>query len=817
MVKARKSRSKRSARPGAGRGGKRAQKKTPRTRKPAGMTLDEWQTALRREFGREQRFKLKNVGNEPVFSEYLVTNPETGGTYRVAIRGVSPGDNYCSCPDFAVNALGTCKHIEFTLARLERKRGGRKALAEGFHPPYSEVYLRYGAKREVAFRAGLDCPRTLKAASGKLFDENGVLTPDGYACFDAFARKANRGSHEVRIYDDAAAFIAEVRDRAHLCERVGKAFPKGASSGAFKKLLKVPLYPYQRHGALFAARAGRCLMADDMGLGKTIQAIAAAEILARTAGIERVLVVSPTSLKHQWKQEIERFSGRAAAIVQGLPAARAAQYAGEALYKITNYDVIHRDIETIRRWAPDLIILDEAQRIKNWKTRTAGSVKSLESEYAMVLTGTPLENRLEELHSIVEFVDRFRLGPTFRFLAEHQHLDERGRVVGYRNLSKISKTLEPILIRRTKDEVLKELPERLEKHFFVPMTDEQWRHHAENREIVARIVTKWRRFGFLSEKDRTGLMIALQNMRMSCNSTYLLDRETDHGVKVDELAVLLEEVFEQPDVKAVVFSQWVRTHELIAKRFGQRGWDYVLFHGGVPSRKRGELVRRFKADAGCRAFLSTDAGGVGLNLQNASVGVNMDQPWNPAVLEQRVGRVHRLGQHRPVRVVNFVAQGTIEHGMLDLLSFKRSMFAGVLDGGQDEVFLGKTKFKRFMESVERVSGGIPEPMPRQAEVSTGKQEEAAGEATLAEKESPAAAGAGEAWGEVVSAGMGLLEKLGRALGAAGGEQATVSGAMGTVIQTDEKTGKQYLRLPVPEPETIQKIADLLGTLAGRRL
>ena len=158
---------------------------------------------------------------------------------------------------------------------------------------------------------------------------------------------------------------------------------------------------------------------------------------------------------------------------KGSRPSRAELYAADSFYKITNYDVVHRDLELIRRWEPDLVILDEAQRIKNWKTRTASSVKQLQSQYAFVLTGTPLENRLEELHSIVEFVDRFRLGPMFRFLDAHQHVDENGRVVGYRNLSRISQTLAPILIRRTKDKVLRELPERMDKRMFVPMTPEQ--------------------------------------------------------------------------------------------------------------------------------------------------------------------------------------------------------------------------------------------------------------------------------------------------------------------------------------------------------
>jgi SNF2 family DNA or RNA helicase len=683
-------------------------KKISHLRKPEDMPLEQWQIALRKQFAQKQNFRLKNIGEEPIFSEFIVTNPETEGEYRVAIRGQRLGDNYCSCPDFTVNTLGTCKHIEFALARLQRKRGGKKAFADRFQPAYSEVYLRYGAKREVMFSPGTECPKSLLELASRYFNKHGILKPQGYLRFDTFMREAGAIKHDLRCYDDAIEFVAQVRDQAHLKRRIEKAFPSGVNSVAFKKLLKVSLYPYQRKGTLFAAKAGRSLIADDMGLGKTIQAIAAVEILARTVGLERVLIISPTSLKHQWKQEIEKFCDRSAQVVEGSLAKRARLYSTESLYKIINYEVVHRDLDLIRNWAPEMIILDEAQRIKNWKTRRAQGAKKLDSKYALVLTGTPLENRLEELHSIVEFIDRFHLGPMFRFLAEHQHVDEVGRVIGYRNLSRIGKSLEPILVRRTKNEVLKELPERLDKNYFVPMTDEQMKHHEENRETVARIVAKWRRFGFLSETDQRILMIALQNMRMSCNSTYLLDKKTDFGIKADELISVLDEVFEQQDAKVVIFSQWLGTHEIIMDRLKSSKRNHVLFHGRIPGAKRKDLIRQFKNDPDCRVFLSTDAGGVGLNLQNASAVINMDLPWNPAVLEQRIGRIHRLGQHRPVRVVNFVAQGTIEHGMLSLLSFKQSLFSGVLDKGKDEVFLGGTRLKRFMDSVDKATNAIPE-------------------------------------------------------------------------------------------------------------
>ena len=156
--------------------------------------------------------------------------------------------------------------------------------------------------------------------------------------------------------------------------------------------------------------AGRCLIGDDMGLGKTIQAIAAAELMARFFHIEKVLIISPTSLKYQWKAEIEKFTDRTATVIEGLTPGAGNISAEDTLYKIINYELVYRDLE-IMPWWPDLIILDEAQRIKNWKTRTAKPSKRLDSTFALVLTGTPMENRIEELHSIMEFVDRRHLGP----------------------------------------------------------------------------------------------------------------------------------------------------------------------------------------------------------------------------------------------------------------------------------------------------------------------------------------------------------------------------------------------------------------------
>jgi len=280
---------------------------------------------------------------------------------------------------------------------------------------------------------------------------------------------------------------------------------------------------------------------------------------------------------------------------------------------------------------------------------------------------------------------------------------------------------------------------------------------------------------------------------------------------------VLEEVFEQPDAKVVIFSQWLGTHEILLDRLKSSKCNYVLFHGRIPGTKRKELIRQFKNDPDCRVFLSTDAGGVGLNLQNASAVVNMDLPWNPAVLEQRIGRIHRLGQHRPVRVVNFVAQGTIEHGMLSLLSFKQSLFSGVLDKGKDEVFLGGTRLKRFMDSVDKATSAIPESMPQQAKAEGNGDGEEPEASVEVEKKEVSEAVQQQAWDDIVSTGLSFLDKLGQTLlGEEGRSQHPGSKvSSGLTIETDKATGRRHLKLQIPKKETLHDIANLLNEFSKR--
>jgi len=448
-------------------------------------------------------------------------------------------------------------------------------------------------------------------------------------------------------------------------------------------VVKMPLLPYQREGAAHLAFHERALLADEMGLGKTVQAIAACEILARGNGITRVLVVSPTSVKAEWEEQITRFTDRNLCYVAGVYPERLKLYSSPAFFTLVNYEQVVRDADDINRLLkPDIVILDEAQRIKNWHTKTARCVKSLASRYAFVLTGTPLENRIDETYSIVQYLDPDIFGPLFRFNRDFYVLDERGRPDGYQNLAEMNRRLSRVMLRRRKSDVEQELPGRTEKTFFVPMTEEQTRRYDDYESTVVKLASIAKRRP-LTKEEFDKLQLCLACMRMICDTPAILDPDCRICPKLEELEGVLSELLEDPSRKILVFSEWVRMLDLVRQLAVEMNIDYAWHTGDVPQLKRRREIVRFREDPVCRLFLSSDAGATGLNLQVASAVINLDLPWNPAKLEQRIARAWRKGQKSAVSVINFVTENSIEHSILHLLSMKRTLADGVLDGADD--------------------------------------------------------------------------------------------------------------------------------------
>jgi SNF2 family DNA or RNA helicase len=651
--------------------------------------MSEDPVVARRERARLERFAVRQEAGAR--SEYRVAS-HTGYSYRVVLRSLTERVNSCDCPDFQSNLLGTCKHVEAVLLRL---RDGRRSTLR-WKPPArgrAEIYLEYGP--EVRIRATRPAAALLRP-----WFEEGALPAGRIERFPELLVRLRALDGRVTVRPDVLDFVTHEIERREALREEGRLLPR---LGRLKLPLKLPLYAFQKRGVLFAALRERTILADDMGLGKTAQAIGAACLLAERRGLRGALVVCPASVKYQWESEVRRFSDKSAVVIEGARRARARLYDSDAFFKIVNYEAVVRDKHLLADREFDLVVLDEAQRIKNWKTKTAQVVKRLRRRYALVLTGTPLENRLEELFSIVQFLDNRLLGPMWEFEQRYLKRDGKGQLTGYRKLDEIRERLAPILLRRRKEEVMRELPGRVENHLYVGMTPQQLDPHEGYRQTIGRILRK----KVLTEVDYQRIMICLNCMRMLCDSTWVLDQETQFSTKLEELRQLLPELVEGGR-KALVFSCWERMTQLASREMDRLGIRHVRFHGGLTPRERQAAVSEFMNEPACLVFLSTDAGGVGLNLQAASAVLNLDLPWNPAVLEQRIGRAHRIGQKRTVNVVNLIAKGAIEERIFELMKLKRALFKSALEGGPDEIVFAKEGRRTFIQTVREI---VAEPAP----------------------------------------------------------------------------------------------------------
>ncbi len=790
-------------------------KTVPYQSKPDSLSLEEWQIALRRQFAERHSFVVENNGVHPVFSDFVVSNPESNSRYKVAIRSGDYSMNFCECMDFKTNGLGSCKHIEAVLLRIQSNEAHKHILECNFQPNYSSVHVKYGGQRDIKFRLGYENEQAFKALAAEYFDENDVLKPESYQHFETFLHKAVAISSSFRCYPDALERIIQIREQQKRNVQTTELRQYIATG-----LIDAELFDYQVDGVLFAYNAGRCLLADDMGLGKTIQAIATAQLLQKEQNIESVFIICPTSLKYQWKSEIERFTKSSALIIEGSSAKRAEQYQNKAfVYKIMSYNILLTDLMLVNKLEPDLIIIDEAQKIKNFKSKISKQVKLLKSPYAIALSGTPLENKLEELYSIMQFVDSYSLGPYYQFMNYHLVRNEQGKIIGYQHLHHIRERLQNVLLRRTRTSVLSQLPARIVKNLLIQITTPQMDIHNEYKREVAKLIEKWKRSGVLNEIDRNRLITSLNTMRMVCDSTFLVDQKTRHDTKIDELMNIVDELIEQGPEKLVVFSQWERMTRLVARELANRNIQYCYLHGNVTAADRGKMLEQFSKQADCRVFLSTDTGSIGLNLQAASILVNLDIPWNPAILEQRISRIHRLGQQQSVSIINFIAAGTIEQRMLDVLSFKDALAKGVLDFGDDSIFMSESAFKTFIGTLDTM-------IDFRESVSTVSEKEELHDVSTVEKTEPQQlhlfedddvepsyefSQTDDNFDELLTSGVTVLSRFADVFA----DDKKREQLLQTLFEQDANSGKSYLKIPVENEQTAQNMFRFIASFLSQ--
>lgn len=753
----------------------------------------------RAERAKEEKFRLKSADPDKPWTDYVITSALSGKSYRLAMRGEERGVSYCSCPDFRTNTLGTCKHILYALDRIKSKfpeKKRRKPKRKQF-----AVHVRYDGNMSLRIAPPSKLDEQAEKIAKPLLDRDIEDVHELIKCIS----KLEQSGFPVTVYPDAEEMIQQRLHLDRIRELTDKIRLDPASHPLRTELLKTELLPYQMDGIAFAVGAGRAVLADDMGLGKTIQGVGVSELLAREAGIRKVLVICPASLKSQWRNEIHRFSDRDVQLITGSSDSRLEQYDNERFFTICNYEQVLRDLLAIERVKWDLIILDEGQRIKNWESKTSNVVKSLRSQFALVLSGTPLENRIDELYSVVQFIDDRRLAPAFRFFNRHRVVDEHGKVIGYKNLDELRANLKPILLRRTRDAVLDQLPERTTDIVRIPPTGEQMEIHAGHMNTVAMISRK----SFLTEMDMLRLRTALLMCRMSADSTFLVNKEEpSYSSKLEYLEGLVEQLFAQPDRKAVLFSEWTTMLNLIEPILQKQKLDYVRLDGSVPQKKRQQLVHRFQNEPDCRLFITTNAGSTGLNLQAANTVINVDLPWNPAILEQRIARAHRMGQKQPVHVYVLVTEETIEESLLRTLSSKHDLALAALDAESD------------VNAVDFVSN--IEEMKRRLEVLVGSQPEAPLDVTsqkqaedevqrFAQRRERVAAAGGEMLGAVFNFLGELVSDEPNTPAATPEVVTSLRDSLAECVEEDEQ-GQQRLTVTLPNRESLNNLANTLARL-----
>ncbi len=445
--------------------------------------------------------------------------------------------------------------------------------------------------------------------------------------------------------------------------------------------LKATLRPYQQQGFSWLVflrniHAGG-ILADDMGLGKTVQTIALL-LWAKTKSKKSInLVVAPTSVVPNWKREIEKFAPTLSALVwQGPDRHQHAQKAADVDVIITSYALLRRDEEFLQSLELNYAILDEAQHIKNPLSATARAAKRLNAEHRLALSGTPIENRLSEIWSIFDFVSPGLLGSLPEFEEKYARPVERGDVQA---ISRLRSTIHPFVMRRTKSEVAKDLPEKIEQEIIVPLAEQQ----AKLYEQILRQV----RESVLSEIDKQGvassqiqILAALTRLRQVACDPRLLKIEgnfdDDESGKLNALKEILQEAVAGGH-RVLVFSQFVEMLKLIREALEGDKISYLYLDGSTKDRQA--LVDRFNVDEGVSVFLiSLKAGGTGLNLTGADTVVHFDPWWNPAVEDQATDRAHRIGQQKVVTVYRLVAKGTVEEKILKLSGKKRELMSNVL-------------------------------------------------------------------------------------------------------------------------------------------
>lgn len=526
----------------------------------------------------------------------------------------------------------------------------------------------------------------------------------------------------LRLGDGVEAAAREQIDKEERLSKLRKLVEADAPMPMAIDGLKGSLYNYQKLGVAYSVANGfGILVGDTMGLGKSIQAIATSLVLKSRGLAKRVLVVVPASLKYNWPLEIEKFTDEKYVVIDGEPDERIAQWLSDAFFYVVNYELVVEDLfggkklhlkegeskESVRRrldvkakaekrqrilagvrervW--DVLILDEAQAIKSHGARRSMSVKRLKAKFKMGLTGTPMDGRLEELHSIMGFIAPGLFQSKEKFFERYVLLDKWGGVVGYKRLSEVGDIIKPFFIRRLKKDVLPDLPDKVFQNKVICLSPRE-----------AKVYKALAEKGHAATEDAEA-MVAIIRCKQFCDYPPFVDMTCGHNSKLEAFKEVLEEVVVANRHKVLIFSQYKTMVDVLVGVLDDLKLKYLRIDGDTPTAKRAEYQALFNGDKTIDAMIGTEAMSTGLNFQAADFVINYDDNWQPSIMSQRCDRCHRIGQKNVVTVINFICKDTIEERIRDVLSRKNIITARTLGDEMDSAvvkMLGTKEIVRLL-------------------------------------------------------------------------------------------------------------------------
>jgi len=568
-------------------------------------------------------------------------------------------------------------------------------------PAFSEVTLADdGLRRHLVWTAGRDCPAELAALAAQLEVPSAAAPLVNDLALLEMVRVAREKRHTLHVEESVWLWLAPARDmreRVHLLET---RLPEGPASPLLTALVALPLRPYQGEGALYAACAGRSVLADDAGLGRTVQAVAAVRLLAAQFGAERALVLAPAERRAHWAAQWQALTGLTplqATSAGEIVAAALAEASPQAPLLLLVDAALVGDaaaLAALQAFGADTVVVDESDEADHspWlEGAFAAAMASLEAPFALAIARTPVEVRPRALRAMLEWVDAPRLGALARLEALADALSvERFEALG------------PWLLRRTKTLVLRQLPETVEAICPVELDPAERPQHDALLAQIARMTQRWQRSRYLSDTDQRRLLAALHALRLGCNAGKI-------ATTIEGIEALLAE----PDMRVVVFSQWAGSLQALSEALATHGIAHLALPGDVGGEARRALVAAFQQDPLQRVLLCCDdSPGGQLGLRHAATAIlHLDRPWNPAMLAQRFSRVHRSDRVRQVPVCHLVASGTLEERLVRAQddAAARELFVGLIDGAHAEAFLGGVRLERFMAALEVLTGLLPVP------------------------------------------------------------------------------------------------------------